>query len=257
MFQRLLEKKRRNKSNDLNASSVSNVSNKSRKSNPEYILKLYQTGVSKFKNRQKVYNDKKSRDSEEYKNFSYKPELYSKPDISQNKEFHERAYNWRKNVDHRIDKNRRNIEELRNSGVTFKPKINKEILKNDQKFINKRLSQIEDYVIRRRNSLSKQKEEEDYKKNKFASGVNYTNKPTVHKEFKFSELSSRDNSRNKPISDMRKQTNTIDYYVKSDNYEGSIEFKKESRVDKSNIKLDGEFMKAVSNLQQKLYSLKL
>jgi hypothetical protein len=255
--ERLLQKKKRSKSFDLDNSLLSNISGKSRKSDPERIEKLYKKGLQQMKSRDESYKKKKEKENEAYKQYSYRPKIResSKTNTSTpKKEFYEKAYNWRKSVDNRINKMKNNQESNKTKELTFKPNIKKQVIPTDEKFIMKRIDQIEDYVTKRRKVLAKKKEDEEYKRKIFSYGENYKAKPTLQKPFQF-RTSSRSKSRSvsPDINKMRKELRTINYFDHDKN-ELVINTSNDIYFDDNK---QNEFMKAVSNLQEKLSSLKL
>ena len=256
--ERLLQKKNRSKSFDLDNSILSDVSCKSRKSDKARLDNLYNTGLNRMKSREEVYKKKKEIESEEYKKYPFKPKIIetSKTNTSTpRKEFYDKAYNWRKNVDNRINKIRTNYEKTKSKELTFKPNINKEYIPTDEKFIMKRIDQIEDYVTKRRKVLAKKKEDEEYKNKRLSAGENYTIKPTVIKPFNLHNSNARSRSKSpETINKVRKEMKTGDYFG-----DGKTDFNINNTV--SDVSMDNnkqnEFIKAISNLQDKLSNFKI
>jgi hypothetical protein len=183
--------------------------NKSRSRSPSARLEdLYLKGLEKMKKREIKSQEKKIKDGQEYRRYSYRPSIneYSpnhigreikKPQSKNNmresndshsspkRQFYDKTTHWQRNVSSRKEKTKQIIEKEMKTIYTFKPKITKTMMPNDEKFIVEHLDQIEDYVSRRRGMLQKKKEEENYLKKKFVTGENYKCKATVPKEFHF------------------------------------------------------------------------
>jgi hypothetical protein len=212
--ERLLVKKKRSKSKDsgnlnisyLNASrSFPNTPSRSPTRSPSRsptnrTIELYSHGLENMKKREIMHSQKKVNDGNEYKNYAYKPVINSNSPVSsgripakskdplQNNEaekaqFYQKTVHWKKNVDGRKEKMRIYQQGEMGNICTFKPQICRDMMPNDEKFIVKRLSQIEDYVNKRRGVIQKKKDEEVYLKKKFVSGENYKGKMTIPKEF--------------------------------------------------------------------------
>lgn len=216
--ERLLAKKKRSKSKDyynyLNSNnnlsyskSPSRSPGRESKSPTNRTVDLYSHGLEKMKKREILYNEKKTINENEYKKFSYRPNIITnspvltgrisvKSNLNQHlnsninksqstdkSEFYDKTQYWKKNVDIRKEKLRDQQKNNMGSICTFKPKIHPELMPNDEKFIVKRLSQIENYVNKRRGVLKKKKDEEEYMKKKFVTGNGYKCKMTVPREF--------------------------------------------------------------------------
>jgi hypothetical protein len=228
--ERLLAKKKRSKSKDYYNYSYSNSNNsfsysKSPTRSPSHASKsptnrtidLYSHGLEKMKKREILYNEKKVIDGNEYKKFSFRPNIITNSPVltgrvsaksnqndpklnksnSQDKsEFYEKTVYWKKNVDTRKEKMRVQQKNEMGNICTFKPKIHTELMPNDEKFIVKRLSQIENYVNKRRGVLQKKKEDEDYLKKKFITGEGYKCKMTIPKGFNL-QTNARGRNRSK------------------------------------------------------------
>ena len=157
-----------NSNNNLSYSkSPSRSPGRESKSPTNRTVDLYSHGLEKMKKREILYNEKKTINENEYKKFSYRPNIITnspvltgrisvKSNLNQHlnsninksqstdkSEFYDKTQYWKKNVDIRKEKLRDQQKNNMGSICTFKPKIHPELMPNDEKFIVKRLSQIE------------------------------------------------------------------------------------------------------------------
>ncbi len=103
---------------------------------------------------------------------------------------------WKKKIANQAKRTKTSEERKIMETLTFQPQINKCEMKNDQKFIEKNLNQIEDYVNKRRANLKKQKIEEELKRKKFDFGKNFVIKPTIPKEFNLKTAKKQSSDKN-------------------------------------------------------------
>jgi hypothetical protein len=252
--QRLLKRKKRSKSCESLERSKSN-----KQVDMSRLEGLYTKGLTKIKSREAIHNEKKTIEDNEYKKYPYKPKIN---ELSGNKltpkkqEFHEKAYNWRKNIDVRINKERAIKEQQDQKELTFKPNLSKLNIATDEKFIMKNLSQIEDYVGKRRRSIALQKEHQEYVHKKFHPEENFTIKHTIPKEPNLhSSRTKRSRSNSPDVSIVRKEMRTENYFkrkTEENSYNNSIATSMSSVEDEKT----NEFLKAVNNLQEKLLNFK-
>lgn len=107
-------------------------------------------------------------------------------DIEKFKHIYEKNLMWQKKVETHKEIIKTHQDKKINNNLTFKPLINKAEMRNDERFIEKNIDQIQTYVNKRRANIKKQKQEEDLKQRKFSYGKNYIIKPTIPKEFNLS-----------------------------------------------------------------------
>ena len=180
-------------------------------------LDLYKKGLENIKKKEAKSLEKIFNDSQSYKLFSYKPKISKKifqsylrgrpvqlnystisPENknSENK-FYEKHLIWKNNVERKIKKIKENQDENNKKLYTYKPDIIRQEMPNDEKFIERNLNQIQDYVNKRRANIQKNLEEEKFKMTKFHYGENYKNSPTIPKEFNLSKNGSKEKSNSK------------------------------------------------------------
>jgi hypothetical protein len=264
--ERLTKKKKRSKS--LSPASKS----PSRKVDISRLEGLYSQGVNKFKKREVAANEKKTIEAEEYKKYTYKPKINDSPKACKTppkkQQFVEKTYNWRKNVDMRINKMKTHQEKNNAKELTFKPNTNKPLLKTDEKFIKKNLNQIEDYVNKRRKSIANDNEQKDYVFKKFHPEVNYNTKSTIPKEPVLKTAQRTHSRSNSPdINKSRREMKTENFFKRTtsedfpsqrnvNNFENNnLQYTHSSSTSYiASIDEDKhlEFLKAVGNLQEKL-----
>ena len=226
--ERLIRKKKKNSLNKENKNYYNNIyidssRSKSNSTSPSNYNKnqikkctdLYNKGVEQILKREKVYKESKLRKEEEYKKYSFKPKLnsYSKEINNTNHLFsksnskgksnnkindiYKKQRDWKKKLD---NINLKKKEEKYNEEIkdcTFKPEISHLNIQNEEKFILKNLQQMNDYVIKRRDIIKKQKEYEKYKNKRLGNySKDFIIKTTVPKEFEF-KTKSRSNSKDK------------------------------------------------------------
>ena len=120
-----------------------------------------------------------------------------KPDLSQsklkmnnviNKQFkresiYKRQDRWKKSISSKKDQKKEYLINLEMEACTFKPKIFSVNIPDDDKFINKNLLQIMNFVKKRQNFFEKNRENVIYENKKFFKSGNFTMKPTIINEF--------------------------------------------------------------------------
>jgi hypothetical protein len=118
------------------------------------------------------------------------------------KEIYEKNLIWKELVENKYKKIKNHQEEILINELTFKPNINKNEIKSDEKFIERNLDQIQDYVNRRRANIKKKEEEEEFKRKKFSLGKDFKIKPTIPKEFNLSKpkVNYNKNNENNPFN---------------------------------------------------------
>ncbi len=79
---------------------------------------------------------------------------------------------------------------------THAPEIIRDEMPNDEKFIERNLNQIQDYVNKRRATIQKNMEEEKYKERRFNMNTlgKFLKKPTIPKEFNLTKCTSKEKS---------------------------------------------------------------
>jgi len=133
---------------------------------------------------------------------------------------YEKNINWKKKLEKQTEILKKSEEKKKLEKFTFHPQINKKEIENDDKFIEKNLDQIHDYVNRRRANLKKQKEQEELTKRKFGLGNNFVIKPTIPKEFNLHtarKISSDRNTFNKPNINNLSQLSINNSFINNSN----------------------------------------
>jgi len=200
---------------------------------PSRLFSLYNRGLESLKKKEAKSMEKQIQDNLFYKTFSYKPQTnkrispsiyrgkaiklgqsdshrnissYNLFDIS-NQNFnnfnsqtlgniiYEKQLIWKNNVDRKtkILKEEKNIKE--NKECTYHPAIIRDEMPNDEKFIEKNLNQIQDYVNKRRASILKSKEDENYKEKRLNLNIKpkkFVKKPTLPIEFNITKINTND-----------------------------------------------------------------
>ena len=142
------------------------------------IKKLYDGGINDLKKKELIYQENIIKKSEEYKNYPYQPNKDKKNKSNNNnnsinnghpmslEKFNNDMYlkqiEW-KNKKNEYNKKRKEFEEelFLSKNCTFKPDINQPYIKDDEKTIQRNLSDINNYIIKRRKQISNKKEKEN------------------------------------------------------------------------------------------------
>lgn len=198
---------------------------------PARTIDLYRRGLETLKKKKAKTIEKVLNDSELYKLFPYQPRLNkknfptvyrgkinnstlsnpSKVEARKSSNIIEKANNfeidisgeilniydkqmiWKNNIERKTKKLKYEAEIRENKFYTFKPDILKDEMPNDEKFIEKNLNQIQDYVNKRRAHIQKTIDYEKYKEKKLNFSINakkFIKKPTIPKEFCLSKNKS-------------------------------------------------------------------
>jgi len=130
-----------------------------------------------------------------YNNFE-NPEI----SISNNYNYvYEKQIIWKNNVERKTKKLKDERHLMENKDCTYRPDILREEMPNDEKFIEKNLNQIQDYVNKRRAIIQKSKEEEKYKEKRLNMDIDcrkFIKKPTIPKEYNITKYESSDVNNN-------------------------------------------------------------
>jgi hypothetical protein len=267
--QRLLKKKVRSKS----CESLSDLSDRSRSKSARKVDQsrlegLYTKGLTKIKSREVLHREKLDIEENEYKKYTYKPKINEATGVQgkttpRKQQFPEKAYNWKKGVDLRINRERVIKEKQDIKELTFRPNLGKPIITTDEKFIMKNLSQIENYVGKRRKSIAVQIEQKEYAHKKFHPEENYRQRSTVAKEpnLRTAKLTHNSRSNSPDVSKARKEMRTEGYFKRDttdDNSQVVSGYNYSFGSNLSSIDDDKhhEFLRAVNNLQEKLLNFK-
>jgi hypothetical protein len=147
-------------------------------------------------------------------NYKYNDNIQGNP--------HEKYYlmheNRKKLSEMKKERMREMLENEMLESCTFKPQINHEEIEDDEEFINQNLSQIIDYVFRRKRSLHKEKIKKNIEEKVFKTGKNFVVKPTIPKEFKLSTNKNSLTHRQSNNSDhlkMRELVNQDEFFKKT------------------------------------------
>lgn len=98
--------------------------------------------------------------------------------ISKNDEMYDRNINWKMHLEQKLSKSKERLSKETNKECTFTPDISHINIPTDHKIIQKNLSGIYEYVMRRRTSLSRDKAVKEFYDRKFNNGRNHQIKPT-------------------------------------------------------------------------------
>ena len=199
---------------------------------------LYNKGIEQILKREQIYQESKLKKEEEYKKYSFKPKLNNKSNVvelnyinnsftkskSKNNtkkniekkinDIYRKQYDWKRKLENKNMKKREDINKEEIKHCTFKPEISHLNIENDEKFILKNLQQMNDYVIKRRNIIKKQKEYEEYKNKRLGNNSqNFVIKTTIPKEFEF-----QTNNRSRSHSKERVNINNENKVLGNNNY---------------------------------------
>ena len=183
----LLEKKYK-KLTSPNFSMGNNGNSKDSVNYSKYIS-LYNKGMQMKHKRNQKCKEYKQELENQYKEFTFKPKLvpnniYYKTSFTNNNnnrnvimsprksnsinqdkanDFYNKNTKWQKSIQAKTKKILTQREKDEMSQCTFRPQINKTLMTNDTKFINKHIDQIVEYVKERRQFLLQKQEHEIYK----------------------------------------------------------------------------------------------
>jgi hypothetical protein len=140
----------------------------------------------KEKERNKEYS--KDKDNENDQNFN-KP-IPSSGSFTKNinckknmVSFYDKNISWKQNIERKFNKMKEEKENDHKNIHTFKPEIIKVPLPTDEKFIEKNIDHIQEYVDKRRKIIQKNLSEISYKNSKYHYGESFKMKTTIPKEF--------------------------------------------------------------------------
>ena len=201
---------------------------------------LYENAVAQIEYKKALYEDKKKKEEEDYKTYSYKPQLISKPqtnfstvvpskDKNENElsALYKRQTEWRRSLIKRQQLIFLKQENDFATMHTFKPVTNKSYRSLDKKFLermNKHIEHSVSYVKNRRKNI----DEKDSKLRRMNSlGENFVIRPTIPNEFKLSELNfkSRENlirGKVNNLNKLRKELNTQEFFDLEDGINGKM-----------------------------------
>ena len=172
------------------------------------MTNLYLRGIEQRQKKEKKINENKIKKENEYKEYSYMPNInkvipyYSdKNRIKKNlninvnnskrenkkNNIYEKNFEWKKNIVKENIKKKVINEEKIKSLCTFHPKITENSKpKSNKKLLNKVLEQMNDYVLKRQQNIKYKKSQENYRKKKLYENVDrYTPRSTIPHEFEF------------------------------------------------------------------------
>ena len=281
--------------NFTNRSNSISPKNSKSKESIKHCNELYNKGIENMQKKEKNYKQKLINKQEEYKKFSYKPNINkNSPLIEKNitkknssvdnnnnnnkkTDIYTKQCEWKKKLQNE-NKRKKEIYEKNNfKDCTFKPNISQLNIQNDEKFIMKNLQQMNDYVNKRRENIKKQKEYEEYKNKRLGKISNHSLKPTIPKEFEF-QTRERSHSKNKNKFEDRKNNYTFfNYNYNNNNFHdfnnnnnnnineyqnynnNNFNFNNNNNLNFSNNSLFGEqqFIEAVNALHNRIDNLNL
>ena len=150
-----------------------------------------QAEILKRKKDEKIKKKKMVEENEMKEILTFKPDISKSSKKTSNQiskhskkeSFDKRQERWNKCITSKKDKIKEYFVNLEMEDCTFKPNVQPLNLPDDDKFIQKNLSQIINYVNQRQNALEKDSIQKLYEEKKFLTSRNYLIKPTICKEF--------------------------------------------------------------------------
>lgn len=222
----------------------------------------------------KSFNSNKEASENKQKDFNQQDSnIHNKSGISKHDSFYERNLNWKNYISEKLSKDKEKQTKQENINCTFTPEISNNRIPTDEKMIKRNLSGMYEYVMRRRGSLSKDKEQKDLYDKKFNNGKYYQIKPTktVNVTFEMDRRLEKRQSKVKvqPKADVhsfRELTNSNSFYINPESISSnqialnnvskqSSDYlnNKKQEIDTQNKK----FVNAVSTLKTTLNQMKL
>ena len=256
-----------NKSN--NNISKDNSKEKMSNSNMKKLInKLYNEGIQDLKKKELMHKANMLKKSEEYKKYPYQPnKSLKKKNKSNNNSFnfdsisldqlnndmYWKQIEWKNKKDEFNSKRKQFEEELfLSKQCTFKPNISHEYIKDDEKIIKRNLSDINNYILKRRKQIYNKKNKgfnlRDYKSNN-------NNKEKINKSFSsFYIKLNNNNNYNKNKKDYNKYPNTDrTYYKETRDLNSSYMYNNCKNLNYSQI----DFVEAVNALHNEIYNLNI
>ena len=197
----------------------------------EKMNNLYLKGVEELQKKEKIYNENKKIKNDEYKQFSFKPNINkniyifqkngnqnNKKNNSKTKEnsiynIYKKQFEWKKKIDNKNIKKKEEKEKAIYKKCTFKPEISQHNSKNNEKNLSKVLAEMNEYVEKRRKNIRYKQIEEMYKNKRLGEGGSeYIIKTTIPKEF---ELET--DTRNKNL-DKNKNRSCDNFHINKNNF---------------------------------------
>ena len=204
--------KKTNMKNDIsffynNNNKNNNNNNKKHNSKNNDIYKkmnnLYLRGVEQKQKKEKIYNEHQKMIEEEYKNYSFKPEINKNKNIyninddsnknknnskKESNNIYKKNFEWKKKIEKKINKDKEKKDEIINKLCTFTPEISEfkhQDNNNNSKFISNIRIQMDEYVNKRRQNIKYKKIEEKYRNKRLGGEAHeFTIKTTIPHEFK-------------------------------------------------------------------------
>ena len=288
-----------NTTQDINQGifSFKNNNNTSKKKNNnknifEKMNNLYLRGIEERQKKQKLYNENQRKKGEEYKKFSFKPYLrynninsfkmnskinyIKKKKINKLNKFknniYKKQFEWKKKIESKIIKKKEKKEESITKLCTFRPELSIYNYKNNNKYINKIIDQMNEYVVKRRKTIKSKISEENHKNKKLHSEVeDFSIKSTIPQEFEFeTEIRNKNFNKNRSCIHLKKKSDLIGKNAekksishKNNNYwffreeinNFNHNIKDSKKENETHIKFD--FFEAVSMLHNKLEHLNI
>lgn len=224
------------------------------------VNKSFNSNKEPSENRQKDFNQQDSN-------------IHNKSGISKHDSFYERNLNWKNYVSEKLSKDKEKQTKQENINCTFTPEISSTRIPTDEKMIKRNLSGMYEYVMRRRGSLSKDKEQKDIYDRKFNNGKYYQIKPTkpVNVTFEMDRRLEKRQSKVKfqPKADVhsfRALTNSNSFYINPDSISSNqiamnnVSKQSSDYLNNRNQEIDAQnkrFVNAVCTLKTTLNQMKL
>ena len=269
-YKNLFNKKSPGKlANENNNISKGNSKEKMSNSNMKKLInKLYNEGIQDLKKKELIHKANIFKKSEEYKKYPYQPnKSIKKKNKSNNNSFnndsisleklnndmYSKQIEWKNKKDEFNNKRKQFEEELfLSKQCTFKPNISHEYIKDDEKMIKRNLSDINNYILKRRKQIYNKKDKgfnlRDYNSNN-------NNKEKINKSLSsFYIKLNNNNNYNKNNKDYNKYPNTDrTYYKEIRDLNSSYMYNNCKNVNYSQI----DFVEAVNALHNEIYNLNI
>jgi len=176
-FERLTSKRSRSFNNVIDLSTiVKKMSSKFLNSTLGHSL--YDRAMNTLRIKRKRISNMLEREENEFKKHTYSPDLSltsryntSRSLSNPNCSLYDRSISWITARNNKIERNKQCLIKKENEDLTLKPKLIKKEMKDDEKFINRFVCQINTYINRCESSKAKKKEFENYKEKVFKLGI--------------------------------------------------------------------------------------
>lgn len=217
-FIRLTAKRSKSRTmlNSLNQSHNSLSKSKDRSTNNSYEAipgkYLYEKGLEKMRIKDENFKRRTEQTNNSYLQYTYRPDIKASmldkseviEDSAHIQSQYEKSVCWKNKVNNQVWKSKENLSREQMLNCTFSPQIEKKFVSTDEKIIKRNLSQIYDYVKKRRDHLSKEKTSEVETKKIFVVSKNHEIKQSTPAPVEvYFEIDKRINRKSKSRSQSR------------------------------------------------------